>query len=335
MLSAQSKSHFPKLSFETKAHLFTHLATMEKAGLSTATSFTNLRLPGKAQQSVATTIRQLKRGRSIAQAGKTAGLFDTLESNVIEAAAHAGSPAVSYQRLADHYTEKDRLQKLVRSRMKLPIVMFLMSLFIAPLSAFATGAISGGAYLWKALSPLLLVFFIWKMVQYLRSAYRTQSLEGGTPMDRFALQLPLFGPMNLRANANQFYESLGLMLEAGMPIFDALPLATRTIHNGIIREDFSRILPLLHEGKTLTQALEELNYLGQMHIIELVRTGESSGTLPEMLWRYSSVENQAISLFHEEVAAWVPRILYSLVAIWMIIGIFKSNAFVPQMPEGL
>lgn len=331
----QSSKNFSELGFETKALLFTHLATMEKAGLSTENSFANLRLQGKAQQRVAATIRNLKRGKSIAQAGRVAGLFDQLESHVIEAATQAGSPAITYKRFADHFTEKDRLQKLVKSRMRLPIVMFLMSLFIAPLSAFVTGAISGSAYLWKALSPLLLVFLAWKTIQFLRSTYRTQAYEGSNALDRLALRLPLFGHMNLRANANQFYESLGLMLEAGMPIFDALPLATRTIHNGIIREDFSRILPLLHEGKTLTQALEELNYLGQMHIIELVRTGESSGTLPEMLWRYSSVENQAISLFHEEVAAWVPRILYSLVAIWMIIGIFKSNAFVPQMPEGL
>lgn len=331
----QSNRNFSELSFETKALLFTHLSVMEKAGLSTESSFANLRLQGKAQQRVAATIRNLKRGKSIAQAGRTAGLFDQLESHVIEAATQAGSPAITYKRFADHYTEKDRLQKLVKSRMRLPIVMFLMSLFIAPLSAFATGAISGSAYLWKALSPLLLVFLIWKAIQFLRNTYRAQAYEKNNPLDRLALQLPLFGRMNLRANANQFYESLGLMLEAGMPIFDALPLATQTIHNSVIRAEFSSILPQLHEGKTLSQALEKLNFVGQMHIIELVRTGESSGTIPEMLWRYSSSENQAISLFHEEVAAWVPRILYTLVAIWMIIGIFKSNAFVPQMPEGL
>ena len=172
-------------------------------------------------------------------------------------------------------------------------------------------------------------------MQFLLSTYRAQAYEKNNPLDRLALQLPLFGRMNLRANTNQFYESLGLMLEASMPIFDALPLATHTIHNSVIRAEFSSILPQLHEGKTLSQALEKLSFVGQIHIIELVRTGESSGTLPEMLWRYSSSENQAISLFHEEVAAWVPRILYSLVAIWMIIGIFKSNAFMPQMPEGL
>ena len=219
--------------------------------------------------------------------------------------------------------------------MRLPILMFMMALFIAPLPAFATGTLSGSAYLWKALSPLLLVLVVWKTIQLVRSSYRAQAYEKDNPLDRMALQLPLFGAMNKRTNVNQFYESLGLMLEAGMPMFDALPLATQTIHNSVIRAEFFKILPQLHEGKTLSQALEKLDYAGQIHILELVRTGESSGTLPEMLWRYSSSENQAISLFYEEVAAWIPRVLYALVAIWIIIGIFKSNAFVPQMPEGL
>ncbi len=335
MQATQLKQHFPELNFETKALLFTHLATMEKAGLSTASSFANLRLQGKAQQRATATIRNLKRGKSIAQAGRTAGLFDQLESHVIEAATQAGSPAITYKRFADHYTEKDRLQKLVKSRIRLPILMFMMALFIAPLPAFATGTLSGSAYLWKALSPLLLVLVVWKTIQLVRSSYRAQSYEKDNPLDRMALQLPLFGAMNKRTNVNQFYESLGLMLEAGMPMFDALPLATQTIHNSVIRAEFFKILPQLHEGKTLSQALEKLDYAGQIHILELVRTGESSGTLPEMLWRYSSSENQAISLFYEEVAAWIPRVLYALVAIWIIIGIFKSNAFLPQMPEGL
>ncbi len=324
-----------KLNFETKALLFTHLATMEKAGLSTEKSFSHLRLPGKAQQAIDATIRNLKRGKNIALAGKSAGLFDQLESHVIEAATQAGSPAVTYKRFADHYTEKDRLQKMVRSRMKLPIVMFLLSLFIAPLPAFVAGTLSVGAYLWQALSPLLLLFALWKLSQFLLSRYRTLAYEESNPLDRLALRLPVFGRMNRRIYTNQFYESLGLMLEAGMPIFDALPLATQTIQNSLIRADFSRILPQLHEGKTLSQALEKLNHVGQIHIIELVRTGESSGTLPEMLWRYSTSEHQAISLFQEQVAAWVPRILYVMVAIWIIHGIFKSNAFMPQMPEGL
>jgi len=334
-----TKKDFSDLNYATKAMLFTHLAAMEQAGLPADKSFANLRLQGEAQQRVDAARKILARGKGISQAGKISGLFNQLETHIIHAATQSGSPAITYKRFADHYTEKNRLQRLVRARMKMPVLMFLLSLFIAPLSALVTGSISTAAYLWRVAAPLIAVILIWQGIVFLRGYYRSHAFRdrnsGENPIDSIALKLPIFGSMNVRSNANQFYESLGLMLQAGLPMFEAVPLANQTVQNSLIREEFSKILPQLHEGKTLSQSLEKLRFLGQWHIVELVKTGEISGTIPEMLWRYCTIENEAISNFQEQVAAWVPRILYGMVAMWMAYSIFKSNAFMPNIPEVL
>ena len=42
--------------------------------------------------------------------------------------------------------------------------------------------------------------------------------------------------------------------------------------------------------------------------------GEASGALPEMLFRFADLETASIDHFHEQVAQWLPRIIYAMVA---------------------
>lgn len=324
------------MNFETKAILFTHLAVMEGAGLPTDKAFANLRLPGADQKRLEATIKHLKRGKNIPNAGMAAGLFDQLETHILTAAVSAGSPALTYRRLASLYTEKDRLQKAVKSRLRLPIVVLFMSFVLRQLPAFITGKISIAAYVWSALAPLLLValgFVISKVVQ---THYRQQAGKGKkNPLDHLVLQIPIFGKRHIRRSANQFYEALSLMLEAGMPMFEALPLACKTISNTVIAQEFQQILPRVHQGASLSDALRLCVFVGEKHVIDMASTGEASGTLAEMLWRFSSAETEAESAFQEQVAAWLPRVLYAFVAVWVIYGIFTSNAFMPHVPDDL
>jgi hypothetical protein len=49
------------------------------------------------------------------------------------------------------------------------------------------------------------------------------------PLHRMLLLVPMFGPMQARRNIRDFFDSLGLLLEAGVPMLDALPIADRPI----------------------------------------------------------------------------------------------------------
>ena len=43
-----------------------------------------------------------------------------------------------------------------------------------------------------------------------------------------------------------------------------------------------------------------------------------------MLWRHVEAETKAQTQFREELAAWLPKIIYGMVAVYIIIQIFKS-----------
>jgi hypothetical protein len=47
------------------------------------------------------------------------------------------------------------------------------------------------------------------------------------------------------------------------------------------------------------------------------------------------METESIGRFYEAVATWLPRAVYTLVAIKIVVGIFSSGAFAPRVPKDL
>jgi general secretion pathway protein F len=324
------------LPYRVRAALFLHLATMEKAGLPILKSFASLRLPGGYQKRLDDTRKMLARGADLASGGQRCGLFTPMEAALLRAAQMAGSPAAMYRRLANNYEKKVLQIEQIKSRMAMPVLVLTLALLIQPLPLLIAGTLSIGAYLWQTLSVLLLLGAIAYLVQRVPawiqrgepSASRTMALSALTA-------IPLFGPMHVRRNVRDFFESLALLLEAGVPMFDALPIAVASIDNGAIGSVFSTMLPRLKTGSTLSEALEGMPYLDSDSLIPLVQTGESSGTLPEMLTRHVNMESANIDQFQQELTQWLPRIFYGLVTAWMAYQMLGSNAFMPNVPTDL
>ncbi len=323
----------PPLSFDARALLYTQLAALEKAGLPSERAFATVKMSGVAGQRLAAAKKQLARGKNPAEAGRLAGLFDALEFALIDAAIAAGSPARTYARLADYYTSRATQAKAIRGRMLMPAFVLLVSLFTAPLPGLVAGSIGPAGYAWKIAWPLILLgLLIWS----LRSL---PAWARGTPwqarLEALMPALPFFGGMHVRSNARDFFESLALMLEAGIPMFDALPKACATVQNGLIRVQYERILPAMRGGATLAQALEPLPFLGEESVVAFAQTGEESGTLGEMLMRHANRETEAINSFYEQCAIWVPRLAYCAAAAWAIHGILTGPGIMPQVPDDL
>ena len=67
----------------------------------------------------------------------------------------------------------------------------------------------------------------------------------------------------------------------------------------------------------------------------MVNTGETSGTLPDMLARHCQAENHALDMFWNDVAQWLPRMAYVAVALWIAFGLLTGAGFAPRLPAGI
>jgi len=313
-------NRFRPLTLPVRALLFQHLAAMEKAGVPAERAYGLLDLGPGARARVQQFIKFTGRGIDPPTAGANSGLFTLFETRLLRAAFGGGSPLPTYQRLARHLAAAARQAAALRARMLMPVLVLVIALFVGPLPLLFTGALTLPAYLWKALAPLIALGAL------AMAAVRVQAwFVSGSPgpgrqlLERALLEVPLFGSLHLRRNARDFCESLALLLEAGLPLFEALPVALDTVGNHLIRHDLAAILPAVKAGAPLAQAIGQLRLVDTSQLQPFVVTGEESGTLAEMLMRHADAESEALARIQDDVMTWLPRLFYACVALWMIV----------------
>ncbi|MDX5374020.1 MAG: type II secretion system F family protein [Pseudomonadaceae bacterium] len=189
------------------------------------------------------------------------------------------------------------------------------------LQALVGGSLGAGAYLWGVLQPLLCLTALWLL---LRWSWRRQ--QAAARPNAWLGRVPLIGPVVRRRNLRDFCESLGLLLEAGVPMLDALPKALATLDDAALRHDFGTLLHVVRGGHALAQAMQPLEFPGKAQLAALVRSGEASGTLPATLLGYAEREIARLADLQRQLATWLPRLAYLLVALWMAQGLLGGAA---------
>jgi general secretion pathway protein F len=324
-----ASSRFKPLSYRIRAELFLQLSRLEAAGLPYDRALAMVRLPAPATRRLKTMQALAARGADAAKAGEQSGLFTGLEARLVRAALDAGSPARTYQRFAEDYSRRAMQAHAMKSRLMLPGFMLALSLMVPPVPALVTGKIGLAAYAWQVMWPVLSVAAIVVVLRWLGSQDATSRGKS------LCQHVPFYGPVFVRANLRDFFESLALMLEAGIPLLGALPPALQTVSDGDIRRQLVRVRQRVEKGETLAAALEGVSYLRRSPAVAFAQTGEASGTLPEMLMRHAAMETEAIAHFYEQLAVWLPRVLYLLVSIKIAVGILSSQGVAPRVPADL
>ncbi|SEC34200.1 type II secretion system F family protein [Pseudomonas anguilliseptica] len=321
--------------FAARAQLFGHLAAMEKAGVPVERALLSLQVPARARAALASLQAHIAGGSDMASAGLRSGLFAPLDSTLLHAAQTSGCLAAVYQRLAERYNHRAQQAAAVKSRLLLPAAVLVLALFIQPLPALVGGQLSIAGYLWGVLWPLLVLGTLYGLGRgfYLR---RERAPAGeASPFDGLLANVPILGPALLRRNLRDFFDSLGLMLEAGMPMLEALPKACAVIRHAPLRNRFSGVQLAVQRGQNLAQALASVDFPGQGLALGLIRTGEASGALPASLLNYAEVETQKLDSLTEQLATWLPRVLYAGVMLWMAYGLLTGGGFGPRLPADL
>lgn len=311
--------------FRVRADLFAQLAQMEKSGLVFDRSLAILCMQKPFQARVEMLRTLLAKGLEFATAGEQSGLFSTLESRLIRVAMAAGSPVNMYQRLATYYADRARKLTAMKSRLALPASIFLLALIVQPIPALIGGSLSLAGYGWEVIRPIALIIILIYAIRFL---IRINSRATGKS---FYQRVPLYGPIFVKQNLRDVFSSLALLLEAGVSMADAWSTALDTAEDDDIRRELGKVRPKVARGASLTDALHGVRYVMDERLIQFVRTGEASGKLPEMLLRHTQMETDDINSLLRQLAMWVPRAVYALVACWMAYWLVTSGGFMPKM----
>jgi general secretion pathway protein F len=100
----------------------------------------------------------------------------------------------------------------------------------------------------------------------------------------FTLRLWVIGKLQRGADAARFSRTLSILVGAGVPVLEALRIASEVMRNVVLREGVIEAARRVREGVALSDALRGKAQLPPM-LIHLIASGEQSGQLGEMLER--------------------------------------------------
>lgn len=136
-----------------------------------------------------------------------------------------------------------------------------------------------------------------------------KTASGRQWFDAAVLKIPIVGGIFRRFAITQFTRSLGTLLGGGTPLVPALENASEAIGNRWISRKVGEVIPKVREGGELWRALEGTAMFTDL-TIEMIKVGESSGALEEMLTSVSEFYDEEIDVLLARVISFVePAIL--------------------------
>lgn len=309
-----SKANHP-LSHRQLTFLFTQLKQLETAGLPVSQAFVRVaKSEVRLKRPLLMMQQQINAGRSISEAGSRAGIFNDTLKTLVNAGEASGNLAGIYGQLADYYGGLDLRTQKMKSRLLLPVLVLAIALFVQPLPALVASKINLFGYLQLSLGRLLVIGI--GVMLLIRLPTIVTGLGGGKAWHRLQLRLPIVSGWVASRQINGFLVILAMMLEGGIAFAAALPKATATISNHALREQFSPALALLGSGASVTECLKPVAAINPK-LLGIVHSSEQSGKLASGLWNYTQMEAQTLSLQDDALAEWLPRLAYSLIALWI------------------
>lgn len=253
---------------------------------------------------------QVRGGVALAEAMRDhPAVFPPVAIALVEAGEAAGALNTTLARLAEMLLRAEQLREQLSSALIYPIlllmaavgsVLLLLTVVVPQFETFFEGsrvALPTATVIVLAASrairedgALILLLLIGGVVA-LRMALRRPGAQ--RRLDAALLRAPLIGTLLARIETARFARTLGTLVESGVPLAGALPIARRTFANAAMAEAVDTATQSLKEGEGLAGPLEATGLLPPI-AVTFLRTGEETGRLGEMLTRLADALDRDI-----------------------------------------
>ena len=132
--------------------------------------------------------------------------------------------------------------------------------------------------------------------------------DGKKAFDRVVIKLPLLGGLLIKGNLASFTNTLSTMLGSGIALIDSLEVCIDTVDNTVIAKDLELAKNKIMEGATLTDSFRRIQYFPDM-VTQMLRVGEQTGKIDEMLKRISSIFEDEVTEILEDMTKLVEPII--------------------------
>jgi general secretion pathway protein F len=277
-------------------------------------------------------------------------VFPEIYRATVSAGEQAGHLDNVLERLADYTESREGMRQKIMAAMLYPIVLSVMCFaivcglmtFVVPKVVavfeatkgklpFITQALIGtsdfmrsdGIYLIIAAVIAFIVFSRW-----------LRNPEARRKWHRLQLRMPLVGKLSRGFNTARFTRTFSILAAASVPILEALRISGEVVNNLPMRDAVTEAATRVREGAAIGRSLAASKLFPPM-TIHLISSGESSGTLENMLERASIAQERELDgLLGTMVGLLGPLLIVTMglfvmgIVFAMLLPIFEMNQLI-------
>ena len=135
-------------------------------------------------------------------------------------------------------------------------------------------------------------------------------------MDELKLKAPILGNLWTMFSMAQLSRTLATLLQGGIPLLAALEVGRDASGNRVIGDSIRETIVQVREGKSLSDSLEQTGHFPDL-ALEMIRVGEQTGSLPEMLNHVADFYDEDVNIRSAALLSWVEPVILIFVAVFI------------------
>lgn len=334
-----------------KEVLFVELFSLLSSGLSFSKSF-ELLIKNESNQYLKILLQEIFRsiiaGSSLWQSMARTKAFTNLDCGIIRIGEETGKLSNTFLFLSDYYKKKIIQKRIIVGAISYPSIVLSLALVVM---AFMLGVIvpmfeevysrMGGELpiltqviinLSKQFDLitifLLLILFIAIFIYY----YFRKNAKFQSIIATIFLKAPLIGPIIKKEHEGQISKLLYLIYNSGVPLINGLQLVENIISFFPYKESISQIEKKIKAGALLSESLEEYPDLYSTKFITLIRVGEETNKLTEIMLRQSDEITKELEHKTKQLGTLLEPIL--IIFVGSIVALILISMYLPMFKLG-
>jgi type IV pilus assembly protein PilC len=329
-------------------HFSRQMATFLRAGVPMTEAIDNLRIDAKNKRFkfiLGDVLERVTGGRSVTEAlNEHADVFPPYFMALLGSAELTGRMDDAFDQLYRYIRRDIELTRAVRKALIYPVILLTLSLAVClvivvfaiprfasffedfdaelPLPTRMLMAVADFVQSPAGLiTGLILLFGSIGLVLYVRT-------EGGRRnLHALQLKIPMISTVVTYSSTERFTRVLGVLLDAGVPLPEALPTSIDCSNNLVYKERLSESMEGVLEGRGFAEPLARTE-LFPSTVIQMIRVGERSGELSEQLENAAGFYEEELDYAVDKLTAWFEPII--IIFIGAVVG-FVALAMVSAM----
>ena len=288
----------------------------------------------KLKEAIVNTQSNVEKGESLSDSMRQNDAFPSFLIDMVRAGEASGSLENSLTRMAIQFEKDAKLNGIVKKAMMYPIVLicvmigvvivmltFVIPSFMTmfedldselPATTKAILAMSNSLKNYWYIYIIVVVGIVVGIQMYKRTD------NGRHNLDKLKLKIPVFGLLQTKSACASFARTMSTLLQAGMPMIDALEISASTMKNVLFYDGLEKVKNGVSLGLPLSNQLKATGLFPAM-VVHMVGIGEETGNVEEMLTNSATYYEEEVEVQTQTLTSLMEPIIIVLMAFVVVL----------------